>query len=86
MPILAFAATRQGLLSTRRSLGRRTLIQVSDPARRELESMMPPEERCCTAAHVERLHALAATREADSELALLLRAIEASGAVYVQCI
>ena len=86
MPILAFAHTRQDLLPKRRSLGCRTLIQVSDQARRELEAMMSPDERCCTAEHLAGLQALAATREADSELALLLRAIESNGEVYLQFI
>ncbi len=45
---------------------------------------MSPDERCCTAAHSATLRALAATREADSEPALLLRAIESNGQVYLQ--
>jgi hypothetical protein len=86
MPILAFAHTRQDLLPTQSSPGRRTLIQVSDQARRELEAMILPDERCCTAEHLVRLQVLAATREADSELALLLRAIESNAEVYLQFI
>ncbi len=84
MPILAFAPSLDDLEPSLRSLGRRTLIQVSAQARRVLEAMVSQDDRCCTAEHVAILRGLAEQRESDSELQLLLRAIERSGQVYVR--
>jgi hypothetical protein len=67
-----------------RSLGRGTLIQISDSARFELEQMLSPDERCCEQEYLSRLNSLAEAREIDSELKLLLAEIEGHGKVFVR--
>jgi hypothetical protein len=83
MPILAFAQEREHLTPTVANVGRRTMIQVSEPARATIEAALASTGRCCGPDHLGHLRTLMQTRSYDAELRLLIDAVERHGEVYV---
>jgi DNA-binding MarR family transcriptional regulator len=81
-PILAFARHHEHLRPTHEALGRRVLIQVTDLARRRIEEALDERGALHAYNHLDGLRSLA-RREIDSELLLLIDAVQQHGTVYV---
>jgi hypothetical protein len=82
MPVLAFVPSLSLLIPSRASVGQRTLIQVSAAAFDLIAPILELEGPRLTVASLPMLRYLLASREFDSELELLIAAIEQRGGMY----
>jgi hypothetical protein len=82
MPVLAFVPSLGLLVPSRASIGQRTLIQVSEAAHYHLNPILRREGLRLDSEALPILRDLAAAREFDVELELLIHAIQQRGVMY----